>query len=242
MTGSMNSLQALPARLIVLKHVPFEGPAAIADWAFSRGIPVEIVNLFAPHQLPDLSGSDWLVVMGGPMNVDEEQLYGFLAAEKMYLRDAIEQGRTVIGICLGAQLIARSLGAKVFPNREREIGWLPIELAESAKAHSPFSEFPSSVEVFHWHGDTFDLPPGAKLMASSAACSNQAFMVGKRAIGLQFHIETTPDSAAELLNCCSDDLSKPGRFVQTAQEIAGTPEKFRRINKLLFDLLDRLAC
>ena len=227
-------------KITVLKHVPFEGPAAIADWAESHGHLLQTINLFAGDEFPDLRPEDWLVIMGGPMNVDDEDLYPYLAAEKDFVRQAVENGNTVIGICLGAQLIARSLGASVYPNHDREIGWLPIQLQPGAKQSPIFSNWPDTIEVFHWHGDTFDLPPGAELIASSNGCINQAFTIGRTVIGLQFHIETTQASAGLLLENCSADLERTGKYVQTAAEVAGNGKQFEEINCWLFKMLDRL--
>lgn len=241
-----------PPRLVVLKHVPFEGPAGAARWADSAGFTIETVELSEPaassSELPALRPSDWLLVMGGPMNVDQDGVYPYLAAEKIYIRRAIEAGNTVIGICLGAQLIARALGAQVYPNSEREIGWLPIELGTPADneidrgAFELFKNWPASLEVFHWHGDTFDLPDGAVLIASSSGCRNQAFVYGRRTIGLQFHVETTMESARLLLDNCGEDLNGTGRFVQSAGQIIGSLEQYDKLNSYLFRLLDQLYC
>ncbi len=220
-------------------HVPFEGPGAIERWAQDNGTQLVKVFLFDDEPLPALRTGDLLLVMGGPMNVDEEQRYPFLREEKSYLREAIDAGHQVLGICLGAQLIAAALGAAVYPNGEREIGWLPIELSTEAKS-SPFFFFPPSLEVFHWHGDTFYLPEGARLIASSAACRNQAFVIGHGVIGLQFHLEATPESAAELIANGLDDLASPGKYVQSAEQITADRARFAAINDFIFRLLDRM--
>ena len=163
-------------RIQVLQHVPFEGPAGIADWASARGHRVSLVPLFDGALPPDPNDHEWLVVMGGPMSVHDEPSYGWLAPEKAAIRASIDAGRTVIGVCLGAQLIAEVLGGRVYPNREKEIGWMPIELTEAARMSDRFDFLPPSLEVFQWHGETFDLPQGSTHLARSTACENQAFL------------------------------------------------------------------
>jgi GMP synthase-like glutamine amidotransferase len=152
-------------------------------------------------------------------------------------------GKYVLGICLGAQLIASAQGARVYKNPEKEIGWFPIE----AVPHEDPSlfRFPSSMRVFHWHGETFDLPPGATRLARSAACENQAFQIGRRTIGLQFHLETTPDSARTLIENCRDELAG-GAYVQGEETIlsadAATYAKMGdELERLLEFLLDPSA-
>lgn len=142
-----------------LQHVPFEGLAAIQDWIQSRGHHVSSSLLYKKdHSFPDIQSIDWLLVMGGPMGVYEEENYPRLAEEKKYIKQAIQAGKTVIGICLGAQLIANVLGAKIYPNVEKEIGWYPITFTDQAAKDHLFTFFPRQMDVFHWHGDTFDLP------------------------------------------------------------------------------------
>ena len=228
-------------RIQCLKHVTFEGPAGIADWAEAQGHLITLTPLYEGVPVPDLDAFDWLVVMGGPMGVGDESVHPWLAPEKALIGRAIAAAKTVLGVCLGAQLIAEALGARVYPNPEKEIGWMPVELTESGRA-SPLTGFlPASLDVFHWHGDTFDLPPGAVRLVRSGPCANQAFVHGGRVLGLQFHLESTPASVADILAHCAQDIV-PAPYVQTAERmLAATPEDYGRINGALFGILDRLA-
>ena len=224
-----------------LMHVPFEGPAQIADWAESRGHALAFSHLFAGDALPELDAFDRLVVMGGPMGVGDEDQYPWLGAEKALIRSAIDAGRSLVGVCLGAQLIAEALGAPVTRNPHQEIGWFPIRLTEAARAHPLCKDLPAEQQVLHWHGDTFALPPGALHLAESDACSQQGFLVDGRILGLQFHLEMTPTSLRTLCSYCADELV-PDTFVQSADEmLAVSPVRYEETARVLELLLDRLA-
>jgi GMP synthase-like glutamine amidotransferase len=227
-----------PMRAHYLQHVPFEGLGSIETWLTATGYQISATRLFDSEQLPALDGIDLLVIMGGPMSVNDEQAYPWLTAEKRFVRDAIRAGKTVLGICLGAQLIASALGARVYPNAVKEIGWFPVTPVVS-RAGS-FSLFPESVDVFHWYGETFDLPPGATQLARSKTCENQAFQVGGSVIGLQFHLETTPESAKALVTNCRSELV-PSETVQSEAEIlAAPPSGYQLINALMDGVLSYL--
>ena len=213
------------------QHVPFEGPGSIAPWLASRGYDVTSTRFFESAALPEPGAIDFLVVMGGPMSVNDEGEFPWLALEKQFVREFIDSGKPVLGVCLGAQIIANAMGGKVFPNREKEIGWFPVHAV--APAGGAAFAFPASATVFHWHGETFDLPPGAVRLATSEGCENQAFQLGRRVIGLQFHLETTPESAREIVSNCRDELS-PSRYVQTENEIlSASSGRYDSINDLM---------
>lgn len=199
-----------------LQHVPFEGLGSIEPWLHDAGYDISCTRLYQTGDLPDIDDIDFLVVMGGPMSVNDGQQYPWLGEEIDFIRRAIDSGKPVLGICLGAQLIARSMGAKIYQNPVKEIGWHPVQ--GLARGSSPQFNFPVSTTVFHWHGETFDLPPGASLIAKSEACENQAFQIGRTVIGLQFHLETTPESAREIVSNCRHELV-PSRYVQSEDEI-----------------------
>jgi GMP synthase-like glutamine amidotransferase len=227
-------------RIHVLQHVSFEGPAAIADWAERRGHPVAVCHLYAGDALPALADFDRLVVMGGPMSVGDTQEHPWLAAERACIAEAVAAGKSIVGVCLGAQLIAAALGARVFRNTQKEIGWFPIELTAPAQTLDICDGLPATQTVFHWHGDTFDLPPGAVHLAASAACAHQAFLLDGRVLGLQFHLESTPASVAAICEACGDEIL-PAARVQTAAEMrAADPALYAGIGRTLETLLDRL--
>ena len=220
------------------QHVEFEGLGSIAPWLEAAGYEITNTKLFESAKFPDLKKIDLLVVMGGPMSVNDEDDFPWLVSEKQFIREAINSGKPVLGICLGAQLIASATGAKVYRNSLKEIGWFPI-YGISSKDGSIFS-FPLSVKVFHWHGETLDLPSGATLLAKSDGCENQAFQIGKSVIGLQFHLETTPKEAREIVSHCRDELV-PSRYIQTEKEILSAKhERYKSINHLMGSILSFL--
>ncbi len=221
-----------PLRIRWLQHVAFEGLGSIEPWAVARGHTLGRTRLHAGDALPKPADFDWLIVMGGPMGVGDEAQFPWLADEKRFLRETIVAGKTVLGVCLGAQLLAAALGAPVRRNPHREIGWFPIRLVDGAGASPLAAGWPSEFEAFHWHGDTFDLPTGAVPLAQSAACAQQAFAFGPRVLALQFHLETTPEAARALVENCPADLA-PGPFVQNPATLLASAESFDRINGMM---------
>lgn len=225
-------------RARVLQHVSFEGPGSIASWLSQHGASTRCTRVYEAEALPALDEVDLLIVLGGPMSVNDEAQFPWLRQEKAFIARAIASGKAVLGICLGAQLIASALGARVYPGSEKEIGWWPI--AGEPAAPGAFA-FPATATVFHWHGETFDLPAGALRLASSAACQNQAFQVGARAIGLQFHLETTDESAGEIIGHCAHELN-PGRYIQSEEALRRAPAaNYAEINALMRTVLEYLV-
>jgi len=217
------------------QHVPFEGPGSIGTWLDDGGHRITATRFFERADFPDPDMVDLLVVMGGPMSVNDGDRFPWLAPEKRFIQKLIATGKPVLGICLGAQLIASALGAAVRTNRCREIGWFPVQGVR--RDDSEVFPFPATVKVFHWHGETFDLPAGAVPLARSEGCVNQAFQVGRRVIGLQFHLETTPDLVRGLVSHCREELI-PGEYVQTEEDILSAgDEKYRKINLLMKEIL-----
>lgn len=228
-------------RLHYLQHVPFEGLGHIRTWAASKGHGVTCTRLHVNDPLPPLMEVDLLVIMGGPMNVYEELKYPWLATEKRFIAEAISLGRPILGVCLGAQLLASVMGARVYPNADREIGWFEIYRTDEAERSALAGFLPQKAEVFHWHGDTFEVPAGAVHMARSTGCEHQGFIAQERIVGLQFHLEVTADGAGRLVQNCRQDLEAPGRFVQTPAAILSNAHRFGQAHALLVALLDRLS-
>jgi GMP synthase (glutamine-hydrolysing) len=224
-------------RIHSLEHQPEEGPAKIADWAAARGHSLVRTALYAAEPPPALDTFDLLVIMGGGMNIYQHRDHPWLVEEKAFLRRAIDAGKPILGICLGAQLLADVLGGKVYQNPEKEIGWFPVSFTDRAGL---FASFPEKMNVMHWHGDTFDLPPGARLIASSEGCPQQAFVWGDRVVGLQFHLEMGAVNVADLATVAAEDLT-PGRFVQSAAQLTETPADLPVAHASLFALLDAMA-
>lgn len=171
-----------------IQHVPFESPGYLLQWAQEAQHSISFTKIFEAVQFPPAASIDLLVVMGGPMGVYEEATYPWLKAEKTFIREVIDAGKKVLGVCLGSQLVAEALGSKVYPNPQKEIGWWPVQVVDTATG-SPTAGWPAEFTVFHWHGDTFDLPPGAMHLFRTNACPNQGYLVGNRVAGLQFHLE-----------------------------------------------------
>jgi len=242
-------------RVRVLQHVPFEGPALIGRRLSEWGHTVETTALYRyelGEALPEPASFDWLILMGGPMSVNDVDSLPWLTQELELTAQAIGEGKTVLGICLGAQLIAASQGARVYPNYYREIGWFPVTPRPAgARSASPqraareaaadpeelFGRFPAEIPALHWHGETFALPRGAHLLGTSDACVNQAFSLTERVLGLQFHLEATPESAAELIEGAAEDLEHDGPYVQTREEILSRESPFSESNRYMDAIL-----
>jgi GMP synthase-like glutamine amidotransferase len=231
-------VEAFAMRIHYLQHVPFEDLANIESWACSRGHIVSRTLLFANESFPDMSSFDWLVIMGGPMNIYEHDKYPWLIREREFIGRAIAAGKIVLGICLGAQLMSDVLGGEVTKNKYREIGWFPVSLTCDGQASPIFSVLPERFMALHWHGDTFSIPPGAQRMAESDACFSQAFVLGK-AIGLQFHLESSKDSIDHLLENCADELTG-GPYVQRPEQLANSSDNLDSIHCLMKAFLDKI--
>lgn len=227
-------------RIHYFQHVSFEGLGSIAEWATSNGHELTSTQFFINPRLPEPADIDWLIVMGGPMGVDDETEYEWLPGEKQFIKKAIDEGKTVLGICLGAQLIAEVLGAKVYSNQYKEIGWYPIEFNENALKDKLLRGFEPELTVFHWHGDTFDIPQDAIWLACSKVCKNQAFLYNEKVLGLQFHFEMTDSSLKNMIENGKDEL-KTGPFIQSVDMILNNMDLVEDNKRALFTILDRLA-
>ena len=226
-------------RVHYLQHVPYEGLGYIANWLKSKGASISKTALFQDEALPNPNAFDWLIVLGGPMSVNDETQYAWLKSEKHFIEQVIAQDKPVLGICLGAQLLASVYGETVRPSKEREIGWFPVYRIPLAAYHNLGALWPEVFNVFHWHGETFDLPKGSIHLAQSDACQNQAFLLGDRVLGLQFHLEMTTQTIFSLVENCPNDL-KPGPYVQTPQEMTMQSNFLAQNQHLLNDTLNYL--
>jgi len=227
-------------RLHYLQHVPFENPGSILVWAEKNQYTVTSTHLYKNEILPKQSEFDWLVIMGGPMNIYEEEHYPWLAAEKDFIKKSIQQGKVIIGLCLGAQLIADVIGGKVTKNPQLEIGWFPVQLSEEARKSPLFSFFPPEPIVFEWHGDTFSiLQEEAVCIAENEACKNQAFIYKKKIFGFQFHLENTVEIIRALVEHCKNEM-RPGLYVQSAEELEAHAEYIEQDNQWMFCFLTQL--
>ena len=225
-------------RIHSLLHEPFEGLANIEVWAKNRGHSISRTLLFNKEELPEMNDFDWLFIMGGSMNIYEEEKYPWLREEKNLIAEAIASKKMILGVCLGAQLVADVLGGRVSKNRYNEIGWFPVTLTEEARNSSIFFNFPGTFTAFHWHGDTFRIPPGAKRIAQSEGCANQAFEYGKT-IGLQFHLEYSVESIDLMLRNCGNEIVE-GRYIQKPDKIISLNNNVVETQRLLNLLLDNM--
>lgn len=228
-------------KLHYLQHEPFEGPASVMEWATGKEATISSTHLYKGETVPpDVSGFDILLIMGGSMSVNDEAELPWLVAEKQFVKKAIEAGKIVIGICLGAQMIANVLGSKVYRNKEKEIGWFPITWEEEALRLPVFKSISKELTVLHWHGETFDLPEGALRIAQSEACVNQGFLYKGKVLALQFHMEFNEKSTEEMLLHCGAELAA-GKYVQSEESIRKQIHFIPPAKKALFSILDSLG-
>ena len=219
-----------------LTHVPFEGLGSMENIFVSGGHRLSNTCFYLDQPLPPVDGFDALVVMGGPMSVNEEARYPWLRKEKDFIYQALMREVPVLGVCLGAQLIAAVLGASVVKNAHEEIGWYPVRLARERIADGPMQNLPDSFDALHWHGDTFSIPSGAHHFISSEGCANQAFAYGNNVVGLQFHLEMLPSHVqAVYRECGRPDLTGP--YIQGEHEMLAPADKFRRAQTILEEFL-----
>jgi GMP synthase-like glutamine amidotransferase len=226
-------------RIACLQHVSFEDAGSIAPWAEARGHRFDVVRLYEGQALPRVSDVEWAVVMGGPMSVHDEATCLWLKAEKDWIGQLIGRGGIVLGICLGAQLLAEVLGARVFPGAHKEVGWFPVNKTAEVGKYSVLAEAPAVMTPFHWHGETFDIPAGAARAFGSEACPNQAFVYRERIVALQFHMEMTPQGVKRLVKNCPGDLVA-GPFVQSPDAMIENAAAFANAQAAMKSVLNQL--
>lgn len=223
-----------------LQHVAHEGPGCIANWATEREFSTSTSLLDSGKALPKTDKFDWLIVLGGPMSVNDEHLHPWLITEKNLIKQAMQQEKIVIGICLGAQLIAHIAGSEVRANILPEIGFFPVQFNECASKDPVFSSFPKQLTSFHWHGDIFNLPENAINMASSNISPCQAFRINETIFGFQFHPEATEKSITSMLEHGQQELN-PSPYIQCATEIRSLIHHTKQNNLILFEILDKIS-
>ena len=223
-------------RIHSLLHAKHETIAAIANWSEHHSHKMSATNLYLGDELPSIDDFDLLLIMGGPMSVNDENKYKWLANEKLFIKDAINKGKYVLGICLGAQLIANALGAKVKANPHKEIGWFTVKKAIWS-VHPIADILPFFFTTFHWHGEAFDIPENAKLIFSSEACPNQSFIYGDRTVAFQFHMEVTPEIIQGFIEYGKNELKKD-KYVKSGNEILSMISLTNENNLYLFRILD----
>ena len=230
-------------RFHCLQHVDFEGPGTIADWIREQSSTLSFTHLYRNDPLPSAEDFDALVIMGGPMSIHDEKEFPWLIKEKELIASAIGQGKKVLGICLGAQLIAAVAGARVYPNPDKEIGFLPVHWTPAARKilrRGEGGNWPATSLLFHWHGETFDLPEGALHLAATEACPHQAFLLGDSVLALQFHPEGSPAILREMVHHEGHELV-PAPFIQSAAEILEQAPLLAEGNGLMRAMLERLV-
>ena len=242
-------------RIHALFHTNYEDLSFIKQWANSRNHIINVSYSYNDEPLPAPDYFDWLIVMGGPMSVHDEEQYPWLIKEKRLIKQSIDAGKTVIGICLGAQLIAHCLGATVQPANVKEIGWLPIRLTPEGLSHPLLQDLPKQdFTVFHFHGDGFDCPKEASIIASTDSWANQGFIyqtpqhkaLGTWVIGWQCHFEVTKESLAKMVANGNDSIQSGlkdyPKTVQSAAEIIALGNKYiEENNARLSAMLNRIA-
>lgn len=212
--------------VLFLKHIDIEGPGTMAEFLDKKSIQYKVVDVSACDVLPiDPKQYRAIVILGGPMNVYEEDKYSFLKDEDELIKSALKNDIPMLGLCLGAQLIAKAVDAKVRKSPEKEIGWFKVNLTDDGIEDPLFQGLESEIDVFQWHGDTFDIPDKGLHIALSKACLNQAFRYNDNVYALQFHLEVTKDMVREWLDAYSNEIASMSDIVNR-EEIIGQTESF----------------
>lgn len=226
-------------RIAAITHVSYEDIGYIRDWIKDNDHTLIEIRLWDHDTLPAPEDFDMLIIMGGPMGVHEDHKFPWLKLEKQLIKTALEKRKKILGICLGSQILAQCLGAAVYKNREPEIGWYPVH--KEFFMHSWFPSFDDieSLNFFHWHGDTWDLPEDAVRLFSSEACNNQGFLYSDHAMGLQFHPEVRKEDIALLSSRAASDLDQKGNFIASGRQMIEDFDLYGESSRFfLIELLD----
>ena len=226
-------------RIHYFQHVPYEGLGNIEGWIKSKKHKLTATRFYTNDQLPQLAEIDLLIIMGGPMGAYDDKVYPWLTEEKQFIHESINAGKKVLGICLGAQLVAMVLGSKVYPHIHKEVGWFPLKLTDEGIESQLFKEFPDEFLAFHWHADTFSFPRCAMRLAETAACRNQAFSYGDKVIGLQFHLDVKRENIEQWIKIGADELVKE-KYIQTPEQMLSPEDEFEKNQKYMYKILDYL--
>jgi len=222
--------------------MPAEGPGYAADWLAAHGHTLTFTHLFEPcPSFPAMADFDGLLILGGAMSVHDEASFPWLREEKAFLQQVLQAGKVTLAICLGAQLVAQTLGGEVRRNPEPEIGYWTVRFSAKALLHPLLRGWPDKATVLHWHLDTFTVPPGALRVGMSAGCAAQGFVWGDGIIGLQFHPEMTEEMVENLMQFEGHETTEEQEFVQTAEQIRAKLKSGWKGRKLLEQLLENLV-
>ncbi len=206
-------------KIHAIQHHPAENLGFVAKWIEQNCCELSLTHAYADETMPSPQNFDALILLGAPMGVYEEPDHPWMTKEKRLIESALKDNKKILGICFGSQILANVLGAKVYPHHQKEIGWFPIELTPDGM-NSPLSHLgPEPFMAFHWHGDTFELPPQAKHLAFSSACANQAFSCGENILGLQFHPEISEEIIQNMAHDEKAELLLGTPFVQPEEKI-----------------------
>ncbi len=229
--------------VLFLQNIPIETPGTMERFLEERNISWEIRDLYSSESVPsDLTHYGAIVVLGGPMNVDEEDQYPFLAQEKVFLKRGIEMDIPILGICLGGQLLASALGAQVVKCEQMEIGWKEVEFTEAGEENVLLTGLSNPLSVFQWHGDTFQMPEGALHLAHSSDCRNQAFSWKDKYFGLQFHVEVTERMASAWARAYYEETPMEERIILKNLIENEERDKSMKVNHLADRLFHNFFC
>lgn len=225
-------------KIHVLQHSSINTLGTIEEYAKTKNHRLESTRFYETKTPPELDSFDLLIIMGGPMGIYDYEENPWLRDEKTFIKQAIEAGKHVLGICLGAQLLADVLGARVYENRHMEMGWSPIRATGDENKPEFLKGLPDKITVFHWHSRTFDLPAGAVHLFESESCKNQGFIYNGRVAALQFHPEVNEERILNLIKRFGDGMEN-GPFVQKKQEMLGQEEYLADTKEFMFLALDK---